>query len=217
MPRLSTDRLGGEYVDTTWVGRVGPDERVTRTATHRFDSPGSYVVTWNGVQYDVRVAPARGTASVADVTVSDTGTDDGRAVLVLDATVRNDGRRATFAAFPVTRDGQRVSTAAVVVGGTDTRTVTVRVDAPDSNPTTIGVGAVTTSVPPSGTTSPTVTSRTPASSLDGDGERQERDVTREPTGPDPPAGSPGIDRPVIAALVALLAAVGIWRWRSRRH
>ncbi|MEZ3145681.1 hypothetical protein [Halobaculum sp. MBLA0143] len=65
-PRLSTERLGGDYVDTTWVGWVAPNESVTQNATHRFGRPGDYTLFWNGVRYDVCVAPARGAPSVDD-------------------------------------------------------------------------------------------------------------------------------------------------------
>jgi hypothetical protein len=143
-PRLSTDRLGGDYLDTTWVGWVGPNESVTRTATHRFDRPGFHDVTWNGERYDVRVAPERGTASVTALNATGARTGDGP--LAVDVTVRNDGERATFASFPVTVDGRRVSTAALIVDGGERKTVTVHVDAGVSGPTVVGMGGVNTTV-----------------------------------------------------------------------
>ena len=138
-PRLSTARLGGDYLDTTWVGWVGPNGSVTRSATHQFDRPGFYDVTWNGERYEVRVAPERGTARVAGLNVTASRTDEGR--LAVDATISNDGERATFAAFPVTVDGRRVSTAALIVDGGERNTVTVHVDARAPGPTVVGVGA----------------------------------------------------------------------------
>jgi hypothetical protein len=209
-PRLSTDRLGGDYVHTTWVGWIGPDESVTRTATHRFSSPGLYDVTWNGKRYDVRVAPNRGTASVTALNVTGVRTDNGRARL--EVTVRNDEDRPTFATLPVTVEGERVLTTALVLEGDEARTLTVRVDAPQSAPATVTVGSATTTVETSGTATPTTREPTPesgpAATVTADGDTP----TTEPAG-----GGPGPGLPLSLVLAALIGIVSLWHWTGSRR
>jgi hypothetical protein len=209
-PRLSTDRLGGDYVDSTWTGWVAPGESVTRTVSHRFGRPGLYDVTRNGDRYDVRVAPNRGTASVAGLNVTGVRTDDGRALV--EVTVRNDGDRPTFVTLPVTVDGRRVSTTALVLDGDETRTLAVRVDVPPPAPATVTVGSATTAVETSGTATPTAMEPSsgsgPATTVATDGDT----FTTEPEGG---RLEPGLPVPLV--LVALIGIVGLWRWTSRRR
>jgi hypothetical protein len=215
-PRLSTDRLGGDYVDTTWVGWVGPNESVTETVTHRFGGPGSYDVTWNGGRYDLRVAPDRGTASVAGLTVAGDRPDDGRAAV--EVTVRNDGDRATYAAFPVTVEGERASTIRLVLDGGEARTVTVRVDAPPSTPTVVGVGDASTTVGGPGAGDPATrepTSRSDTTTTTGSGPPTTTDRGTPTTTPG--GGSPGFGVPAVLVVVALIGTAGLRRRTGRRR
>jgi hypothetical protein len=208
-PRLSTDRLGGDYVDTTWVGWVGPNESVTESVTHRFDRPGGYTVLWNGVRYDVRVAP-RGTASVVELTVTDVQADGGRAVV--EATVRNDDNRPTYAVFPVTAGGDRVSTTRTVLEGGGTRTVTLRVDVAPSAPTTVEVGTASTTVGGSGTRDVTTTEATAESGSPTTPGTEPGTPTTDPEGE-----RSGIGSRIILAVVAVISTAGLWRWTRQRR
>ncbi|MFB6193589.1 MAG: hypothetical protein ABEI75_00865 [Halobaculum sp.] len=184
-PRLTTNRLGGNYFDTTWVGWVGPNETLSRTVTHQFEEPGYYDIRWQDGQYTVRVAPNRGTATVTDVNVTRS-----KETLAVTATVRNGGNRTTFASFPVTVDGTRVATAALVLDGGRTDTVTVRVEAPAAG-TSVGVGGVDRVVSET-------TAQTDTASRSGAGAGTTR-ATADALGPG------------IALLVVVIASVGLVR------
>lgn len=143
-PRVSAEEGVLDRVDSPWIGRLQPAETLNRTATHRFDHPGTYELTVGARSYSVTAVPDRGTASVTRLNVSHSPAD-GR--VVVNATVRNDGSRATFAALPVSLDGQRVATTGVVIDGGVNRTETVRIDASEPTPYTITVGGQSATEP----------------------------------------------------------------------
>lgn len=150
-PNLDTNT---SIIDEPWVGWLRPNETVTRTVSHQFDSPGRYEIrgdTFEGgtFTYRFRVAPERDTASVTGLTVTTDDTDR----IGVSTTVRNTGDRDTFVALPVRLDGRRVSTTTLVVGSNSVRTVFFTVNR--SGAGTIAVGDAETAIGSSTGTGPT--------------------------------------------------------------
>lgn len=171
-PLISSGESSLERVDSPWVGRLAPGETVTRSATHRFDRPGTYKLgvgpalspfsVGDGQILTVEVVPNRDTASIVELNATSNATTDGPVDVAV--RIRNDGSQSTFLELPVRVGGDQVSTLTLVLDGGETRTVTIQVAAPAGQDSpTVAVGNAETIVgsTPVTTTSSSETESTP--------------------------------------------------------
>jgi len=205
-------RVNGTVVEEAG-GRIGASQSTTVPLSHRFPTPGSYVVGVDGTTVNVTVErPA--SARVVGLTVAESNLRQGESV-PLTATVYNDAPVPGEMTVVFTRNFEEVERVHVTLAANSTTFVMRNIDLPTAGRVSLGAGSVrpvAVSVDPApvqtiGTSTATVTETATATPSTSDRTTQPAEPSRTTSS----GAGPGFG-PVAAALAMLV----VWLGRRRR-